>query len=184
VPSEVFRALDLDTTLHGGIDPAPESERAELSTQTSHELERMLASTEPALVPLLKGAREALLSENPDRTRHICISLRELLGHALRRLAPDARVAAWSSDPAHFHDGKPTRKARLEYLYGSLGASPLRRLIDADIRTTLELFDALSAGTHVANLGTGLAELVMLMTRAEGILVVLLHLAACRGDGT
>lgn len=183
VPPEIFRAIDLDSALHGNTNDQAKEERNELALTTSDELETALARFNPELVALWKGARRAVFSDNPDRTRHISISLRELLGHALRRLAPDTAIASWTQQPAHFDKGKPTRRARLEYLYSSVEATPLRKLVEADIRAAIELFDVLSAGAHVVNLGANTDALMLMLTRAEGILLLLLRLGICRiGD--
>ena len=183
MPSEVFRALDVDTSFSGAVEHNAESERVELRSNTSAVLEIELVTFDPELVRLLAGARSAAQSNNPDRIRHVCISLRELLGHALRQLAPDSTIQAWSKDPIHYHDTKPTRKARLEFLYKDAAVPALRKLIDADIRSALELFDTLSNGTHSANLAASEEALIVLLNRAEGVLLLMLrlHLHGVRG---
>lgn len=177
VPSEVFRALDLDIYLPSSKHDFVEKERVDLATTTSGELESLLADLDPQLLALLHGARGAANSQNPDRARHLCISLRELLGHTLRQLAPDTEVSAWTQDSSHFHNGKPTRKARIQYLYKGVEEPSLRSFIAADIRTTLELFDVLSNGAHIVNLGASETGLSILLNRAEGFLLLLLRLS-------
>jgi hypothetical protein len=176
LPAEVFRALDLDTSPRVDDAEVAKGERDVLASRTSDELELAIRNTDPQLVTLLAGARHAVISDNPDKVRHVCISLRELLGHALRLLAPDASVTSWTQDPASFHNGRPTRKARLEYLYRSIVEKPLRDLVDADIRAALELIDVLSEGSHVLTLGAGSSGILLLLTRAEGTLLMLLRL--------
>lgn len=180
MPLEVFRALDLDAALPGSAQDLAKDERAGIASATSDELEATLVGVDPELLVLLKGARAATRSENPDKARHVCVSLRELLGHVLRQLAPDAQVVAWTKDPEHFHEGRPTRKARIHYLYDAVAEPALKKFIAADIRAALELFDALSAGTHVANLGASAVALTILLHRAEGVLLLLLRLSSCR----
>jgi hypothetical protein len=183
MPSEVFRALDLDIALPEGAQEVVDKERSGLAKRTCDELEGYLSDIDPQLLTLLKGARAAANSQNPDRTRHLCISLRELLGHALRQVASDGEVNAWTQDPSHYHNGKPTRHARIQYLYSPISQPALRKFIDADIRTAIELFDLLNKGTHVANLGAD-AALAVLLNRAEGILLLLLRLSYGRKTGT
>jgi len=182
MPSEVFRVLDLDIALPGGAQEVVEKERSGLAKRTYDELEGYLSHLDPQLLTLLKGARAAANSQNPDKTRHLCISLRELLGHALRQVASDAEVNSWTQDPSHYHNGKPTRHARIQYLYSPISQPALRNFIDADIRTAIELFDLLNKGTHVANLGVD-AALAVLLNRAEGILLLLLRLSSGRKTG-
>ena len=66
-----------------------------------------------------------------------------------------------------FRRGETDEEARREYFCGSVLAPPLRGRIDADTPGALELFDTLSAGIHVASLGTSAAALLLLVTRAE-----------------
>lgn len=181
VPAELFRALDLDSALQSTSESPVVAERAGLAAQTSDELEALLESREPELVSILRGARQAVHSQNADKARHVCISLREMLGHALRRLAPDQAVGAWTAAPAHYHQGRPTRRARLEFLYSSIDDVQLRRLVAADIHAATELFDVLSQGAHVASMGASDAALMLLATRAEGVLLFLMRVTAPRG---
>lgn len=117
MPSEIFRTLDVDVMLCGSIESKAETEREEVHERTYDILEVKLADVDSELVRLLAGARSAAYSNNPDRIRHVCISLRELLGHTLRQLAPDSAILQWTQKSTHYHNDKPTQRARLEYLY-------------------------------------------------------------------
>ena len=55
----------------------------------------LLTAVDPQLARMYEGARDALSGDNPDRSRHILGSLRELLNHLLRRIAPDESVLEW-----------------------------------------------------------------------------------------
>lgn len=180
VPPEVFRALDLDASMSGEAEAGVENERRSLSEATTDELTALLAKLDTELVNLLLGARAAVKSANPDRARHVCVSLRELLGHTLRRLATDADVREWTQDPIHYEQTKPTRKARMLCLYARIDGRPLRKFIAADVRAAVELIDVLSTGTHVAALNASDAALDVLFNRAEGMLLLLLKLGAAR----
>lgn len=178
IPSELFRAVDADQAIHSRSADVADEERSKIARSASDELEAILASDHPELVNLLNGARQAALSTNPDRLRHVSISLRELLGIALRKLAPDDTIKEWTNRPDHFHEGKPTRRARFEYIFRSItGASALRSLIDADMRAAKELFDALSTAAHGPALGAPPETLIVLISRAEGTLLLMLRLA-------
>jgi hypothetical protein len=54
------------------------------------------------------------------KTRGRLIALRqfgELFTHILHGLSPDAEVRKWSTEPAHYHNGRrPTRRAWLLYI--------------------------------------------------------------------
>src|SRR5207245_1046928 len=49
-------------------------------------LDYFLSRLDPGLVRILRGARQALTSTNPDRVRHFSASFRELLTHVLHTL--------------------------------------------------------------------------------------------------
>jgi hypothetical protein len=103
------------------------------------------------------------------------VSLRELIGHLLRRLAPDDAVRAWSTADEHYHNGNPTRGARLRYLYRSVEGPELRAFIAADVKATIELLDALNRGTHVSKTDHSPQALTILVSRTEGTLLLLLR---------
>jgi hypothetical protein len=180
VPAEIFRAIDLDCALSGEVEETVEDERIALSSATSDELSMFLEDLDPELLRLRIGACNAARSTNPDKVRHTCISLRELCAHALRILAPDSAIRAWSQDPSCYHEGRPTRRARVMYLYESIQSPALKKFIDADISLALELFNLLNKGTHVANLEIAEEQTAILLSRAEGVLLVLLKLARIR----
>jgi hypothetical protein len=179
VPAEIFRALDADVALSDTSEGQllTVDERDSLSSATSDELSLLLKQVDSDLVALLSGARAAVASANPDRVRHVCVSLRELFGHTLRQLAPDGEIRTWSQDTSHYHEGQPTRKARLLYLYGSINASPLKKFIEADVRAAIELIDVLSHGTHTTATGISSEAIRILANRAEGILLMVLKVA-------
>lgn len=178
MPSEIFRTLDVDAMLCGSTESNVETEREEVHERTSDMLEVKLAGVNSELVGLLAGARTAAYSNNPDRIRHVCVSLRELLGHALRQLAPDTAIRQWTQDPTHYHNNRPTRRARLEYLYRGVYEPALSKLIIVDIRAALELFDTLSSATHKAKFAESQEAALVLLSRAEGVLLLLLRLTS------
>lgn len=182
IPSEIFRTLDVDAMLGGSTESNVETEREEVNERTSDILEVKLAGVNSELVELLAGARTAAYSNNPDRIRHVCVSLRELLGHALRQLAPDTAIRQWTQNPDHYHDARPTRRARLEYLYRGVHEPALSKLITVDIRAALELFDTLSSATHKTKFAESQGAALVLLSRAEGVLLLLLRLTSDSDD--
>ncbi len=55
----------------------------------------LLREINPALEKPYLGARDAFMSDSPDKARHIYASLREMWNHLLRELAPDEKVLSW-----------------------------------------------------------------------------------------
>ena len=101
----------------------------------------LLRQVDPALVGAYAGARDALHGPNPDRARHILISLRELWNHLLRRIAPDKQVLEWipKDDKSLRHEGRPTRKARILYVCRDLNHDPLTDFVVHDTRALVAL---------------------------------------------
>lgn len=64
----------------------------EIRRETKEDLEDLLHELHSQLPELLRGARDAIKSESPDRARHLSISARELSMHTVHILAPDEKV--------------------------------------------------------------------------------------------
>jgi hypothetical protein len=120
----------------------------EIRRETEDQLEALLAELNPEFIVLLRGARQSLISENPDRTRHVATSLRELFTHILHTLAPDEKVKEWSNEPKNYDKGRPTRKARLLYISRELNHDPFSVFIEKDIDANLAFLQLFQQGTH------------------------------------
>ena len=151
--------------------------RDELALETNDALKTLLLGLDGGLIPMLEGARQAVKSNNVDKARHVSISLRELLMHILHILAPDDEIRLWSSDPSHFDKGKPTRKARLHYICRSLNCDSLRDFMEQDIKTTLELYNLLHRGTHIATGDYTYSQLQALIVKTESAIRFLMEIA-------
>jgi len=106
----------------------------------------LLKDVDPYLVKPYKGAREALLSGSEDRVRHALSSLRELWNHLLRKLAPKEMIMKWIPEGKadYISEGKPTRKARILYVFRKLNNEPLSVFFDKDTNSLLELINILN----------------------------------------
>lgn len=139
-------------------------------------VEDALGRLDGALPRLLTGARAALAGQNPDRTRHVTTSLRELLMHVVRALAPDESVIAWATEPGLIENGRPTRRGRLLYICRGIGEEPLAQFTQRDVQATLAFMDSLSAGTHVVQSALTPNQLRTVVARAESLLLYLLQI--------
>jgi len=99
----------------------------------------MLDSSFPAL---LEGAHGAIYSKNPDRCRHFASSHRELCTLLLHALAPDGAVRKWTTDPNHFQNGNPTRKARLLYIARRAQNTPFKEFFTQNFLNQMQLLNA------------------------------------------
>lgn len=139
-----------------------------------------LASFDDRLLILINGARKSLRSDNPDRARHVTTSIRELFTHILHGLAPDVEMTKWSTDESHFHNNRPTRRARLLYICRKFSCDPLTKFVEDDVRAALTLVDSLNAGTHVVQSKLTEFQLEAIVYRMEALAFFLLKIS--RGD--
>lgn len=142
-------------------------------------LDELLLALNPDLHSIWFGAKEALRSENPERIRHVLISLRELITHVLDDLAPNDQVRDWTSDPSHFHKGNPTREARVLFICRGVNHGPFCKFISADVKACIKFIALFQRGTH--KLGTSFSndQLRALVIRTESFLrfLLLIHQA-------
>ena len=177
-----IEALEPDIIQHPSLEVFRETDLSEKTTvsaiSTGSSLEKLLEEINPDLLNPLQGARQALHTNNPDRVRHIAASLRELIGHVCRQLAPDD-IRAWNTNPDYYDDkGKPTRKARLLYICREIDSGPLSKLVGREVSSILTLIDGLNGGTHgVAPRFTD-RQLQAIVDYTESHLLFLLRLAS------
>ena len=174
---EVFREAELLEQI-----TVPEDEQVDLdeyeiiAIPEKRTLEDWLGKFNLDFPTLLQGARAALNTDNPDRARHVASSLRELIGHILRQLAPEDKIRGWNTDPSYYHNSRPTRKARLLYLCREFDFAPLSKFVDADVKSAIYLIEALNAETHVISRRLTDRQLQALVDGTESCLLFLLRL--------
>lgn len=138
-------------------------------------LPTLLASLNPDLIPPYRGALDAVRGDSLDQVRHFSISVRELLSYVLRELSPDEAVRVWTSDPKDYHNGRPTRGARLRYIFRHVATGEFQSFVEADIRQALDLFDLLQKGTHRLQAPIDPGQTRFLLRRVECLLLILLE---------
>jgi len=180
--TELYAGAELRRSLSQVQEDRNESQRevlhGTLSADGEETLEGLLADISSDLLDPLEGARVAIDSFNPDRTRHVAVSLRELFTQVLHRLAPDDRIRSWTTDRTHYDEkGRPTRRARLLFLYAPVNDSSLEEFVIRDVEAALEFLGLFHGGTHrVASSYTD-PQLRALLFRMEALLRFLLRLA-------
>ena len=106
------------------------------------DLVTLLERVGPQFATMYRGAVASLNSDNPDRSRHVLTSLRELWSHLLRELAPKEEVTEWierSGIQGYLQNGRPTRHAKIRYVLRNLG-NPLGDFVEADTRAMVKLY--------------------------------------------
>ncbi|MGF7036395.1 hypothetical protein J2T17_007458 [Paenibacillus mucilaginosus] len=127
----------------------------------------------PHLENMWLGACHALQSSNPDKIRHVTVSLRELLTQIIHTLAPDDEIRKWTEDPTFYHENKPTRAARFKYMYRDVTHGPMGKFLEQDIKQAVEWIQFLNKHTHGNSLNLSDTDLYLLLTRTHGMLSTL-----------
>lgn len=148
-----------------------------INTETTDIVEIILARINPDLIKLWRGASEALESTNPDSVRHFITSLRELLTQVMHAMAPDDQVRAWSKAPEHYHENRPTRRARLLYVCREINHKPFNTFLEKDIDSVLSSFEMFQQGTHQIEAPFSKPQLRALKLRAESTIRFLIDLS-------
>ena len=147
---------------HSGFGDTPENPN----------LIALLGSVGMGLVDTYRGAVQALNGDNPDRSRHVLSSLRTLLDHLIRKLAPKHKVREWVVErgyDSYLHNGIPTRRAQILYISKDIENEPLTKFIEADTKTVEELY---SLYNRLHGIGTGISDLQLraIVLRTESYL--------------
>lgn len=149
---------------------AEEELESEIEEETDRRLAELLNDVDPGLVKLWRGSTVALRSSNPDRVRHFATSLRELWGHTIRVIAPDEAIRGWTSEPNLYHEGRPTRQARLLYVCREINHGAFEDFLTKDVAATLEFLGLFQQGTHEVSTSFTEAQLAAMRHRMEGAL--------------
>jgi hypothetical protein len=166
-------SLELEVLEQISVDDVDEGDRLP-------SIDDELAAFDEKLLILMKGARQSLESDNPDRPRHVTTSVRELFTHIIHRLAPDDEIRSWSADDEYYHNNRPTHRARLLYICRKFSCDPLAKFVEDDVKAALTLVDSLNAGTHQVESKLTTSQLEAIVSRMESLALFLLKVS--QGD--
>ncbi len=148
----------------------------DLLEQIGDELEARLASLDPSFVGPYRGAHAALLDRRPDWPRHVASSLRELVDHLLRRLAPNAELERFLPDPGDlFQNGEFTRKAQLRYIFRNIAVGEYEIMAAKDIDLTLATFYPANATVHTIVSPLNPDQIMVFWRRVQGCVSTVLQ---------
>ena len=128
------------------------------------------------LIPLILGARDAVVRQGYDHVRHAVTSLREAVTQVLHRLAPDEAIEKWSTSDKDYDKGKPTRRARLRYIYRQIDSGKFGEFVVRDVEATLALFDVFQQGTHGVSIEMEQRKLSALVIRVDCLVQFLVNI--------
>lgn len=172
-PIEVLTSSDLIDTIsryetEEYVDEADALE-SEIREDIESSLEELLVHVNPEIKRLWLGAKEALSSTNPDKKRHVVVSLREMLTHILHGIAPDNEISKWTSKSSHYHEGRPTREARLLFVCRDINHGPFKQFVNKDVESHIKFIRLFQRGTHEINIDFTDQQLRTLIVRSEAL---------------
>lgn len=148
----------------------------EILLENESSLALYLSRLDTGLIKMWHGANAALSSGNPDKVRHFCASIRELFTHVIHILAPDEQIKKWSNGSSLYDKGKPTRKARLLFIYRNISKHRFTKFVEKDVCATVEFLRLFQEGTHAITASFSEHQLIALKVRAESTLRFLLEI--------
>ena len=173
VPVEYYTGANFIETISADNDYDDideEINKNEIIYENEYSLNDFLPRLDMGLLKMWQGSIEAFNSTNTDKVRHFMVSLRELFTHVMHELAPDKEVESWTSDPAYFDRGRPTRKARLQYIYRNISIDPFNKFVDKDVDATLSCIGIFQQGTHSIDNKFTSKQLLAIKSKAESTL--------------
>lgn len=178
--AHLLESISIDEAVRD-ITPQQQQAKTDIAGETEESLPALLAQVNPSLVRLWRGAKQALRSDNPDRVRHFAISIRELTTQVLHHLAPDDQIRAWSNSPDQFYQGRPTRRARLQFIYRKVTNDKFGGFVESDITTSLALLDLFQTGTHGVAVEYTPAQLDAMALKMDALIRFILEISAGSG---
>lgn len=172
---EMYTAAQTATVLTSPDDaPVSDDELEGILSDNIDGFESRLAAVNQDLVGLYRGGMNALERGGPDWQRQSMASFRELCMHVLHLLAPNAEVMSIATSD-DLHDGRPTRKARLRFIFAAVSGNDIADFFEADLKAAVALFDALNSGTHRLEASATPAQLHYLRGRIVGLIASMLE---------
>jgi len=177
-PEEIYSGANLIESISAQEKITVEEEviKSSIIYENEYTLNLYLPKIHPDLYNMWKGSIETFNTKNSDKFRQFTVSVRELFTHLMQILAPDKEIRKWTNEEKYFHNGNPTRAARLNFICRDINAKPFLKFVEKDIEATLEFIDIFQRGTHsISNPFTD-SQLIMIKSKAESTLKFLLEI--------
>ena len=139
-------------------------------------IESILMKLNEKYANLWNGAIQSKFSDNPDKIRHYCISIRELFTHIINDLAPDDKIKEWTQDPKLYNNNAPTKKARILYIFRELNNDQFLSSIEENINFFLNIIEILNKGTHELFSSFNDEKIVFIEIKIEYLLRIIANL--------
>jgi len=150
----------------------------DIARDTRDEIEQWLTQLHPSFCEMWQGAQQAFDSKGPDWPRQMMVSLRTLLEHLTKQLAPDEDVRAWSQKSEFYRDNKPgnppSGTGRISYICRHINGSSFADFLKADIRVSISLWQYLNR-VHALENSMLEVQLQVILERFEAMLRLIMR---------
>lgn len=161
------------------VETSDDEHAEEAVNREGEEIETRLATIDRAFLEPYRGAISAITVQSEDWRRHVAVSVRELMEHLLRKLAPDAELQSYYQNPTNseYRDGNFTRHARLSYVFRNALSGNYARMAEQDIELVEATFYPANTAIHTLVAPFSEADMRLFISRIKGCLLVVLTAA-------
>jgi hypothetical protein len=153
-----------------------DDESSVIHTDEAFDFHKRISNYGLPLERSLEGARQAALSDIPDKVRHTCVSLRELLKQVVNILSPDeGRVKEYCTSKGYDYKGKSQIHYHVEYILKDISDTNIIPFLNVDINSVKEIIGFLSKNAHTPDYGLSDNALIYLVNKVESIIYLLLE---------
>lgn len=178
VPVEYFTGSNLLEIISTEEEVSVDEEILKNEVQYENEisLNKFLPKIDSGLYDMWKGAIEAYHSDNSDKVRHFATSIREIFTHLMGIMAPDKEIKQWSQSEQDFYDGRPTRKARLNFMCRNISNDTFKDFVNKDVDATLAFINLFQKGTHQIKPNFSQNQLIAIKSKSESTIKFMLEI--------
>jgi hypothetical protein len=178
VPVEYFTGSNLLEIISTEEDVSLDEEilKNEIQYENEISLNKFLPKIDSGLLDMWKGAIEAYHSDNSDKVRHFTTSIREMLTHLMYIMAPDKDIKIWSQSEQDFYNGRPTRKARLNFMCRNISNDSFKEFVNKDVEATLAFINLFQKGTHQIKPNFSQNQLIAIKSKSESTIKFMLEI--------
>jgi Predicted pPIWI-associating nuclease len=180
--TELIRVVSIDKKEDDGFVEERQKQSENIKDRNQISIEKLLMTLDPKLLKLLEGARKAIISDNEDRVRHYATSMRELITHILHKIAPDNKIKKWSQNDEHYHNKRPTRKARILYICRRVNHGSFASFLKFDIDAFIQIIDLFNKTVHGLEILFSDIQIDLLQMKSEALINALLVVEMFNSD--
>jgi hypothetical protein len=135
-----------------------------------YDLKEALCQIKPSFYKRLLGAKQSANSNNVEKTRHISVSLRELLKDFINTIVPTDEVR---NNYGSNLNGNPSLELKIDYFFKDITSSSLEEFVKDDVKLIRQIIGVLNTGVHGEVEFPNEQSLFFLISKVESILLLL-----------